>query len=42
MQRADGFYCGDDAEAKNIAKQLIEEVGLNPVDVGPLKNARLA
>jgi NADPH-dependent F420 reductase len=41
MQRADGFYCGDDPEAKNVAKRLIEEVGLNPVDVGPLKNARL-
>lgn len=40
-QRADGFYCGDDREAKNVAKQLIEEIGLDPVDVGPLKNARL-
>ncbi len=41
MQRADGFYCGDHQESKNVVKQLIEEVGLNPVDVGPLKNARL-
>ncbi len=41
LQRADGFYCGDDQQAKNVVKQLIEEVGLNPVDVGPLKNARL-
>lgn len=41
LQRADGFYCGDDQQAKNTAKQLIEEVGLDPVDVGPLKNARL-
>ena len=41
MQRADGFYCGDEQDAKNLAKQLIEETGLNPVDVGPLKNARL-
>lgn len=39
--RADGFYCGDDRDAKNIAKRLIEEVGLDPVDVGPLRNARL-
>src|SRR5207248_9037251 len=39
--RADGFYCGDDQDAKDVAKQLIEEVGLDPVDVGPLKNARL-
>ncbi len=40
-QRADGFYCGDDQESKNVVKRLIEEVGLKPVDVGPLKNARL-
>ncbi len=40
-ERADGFYCGDHQDAKNLAKQLIAEVGLNPVDVGPLKNARL-
>jgi 8-hydroxy-5-deazaflavin:NADPH oxidoreductase len=39
--RADGFYCGDDREAKNVVKQLIEQVGLDPVDAGPLKNARL-
>ena len=41
LERADGFYCGDDQPSKNIAKRLIEDVGLNPVDVGPLKNARL-
>ncbi len=40
-QRADGFYCGDDQEAKNVARVLVDEVGLNPVDIGPLKNARL-
>jgi 8-hydroxy-5-deazaflavin:NADPH oxidoreductase len=39
-QRADGFYCGDDQDAKNVAKPLIEDIGLNPVDVGPLRNAR--
>jgi NADPH-dependent F420 reductase len=39
--RADGFYCGDDAAAKSTAKNLISDVGLNPVDVGPLRNARL-
>jgi 8-hydroxy-5-deazaflavin:NADPH oxidoreductase len=39
-QGADGFYCGDDQDAKNIVKPLIEDVGLNPVDVGPLRNAR--
>ncbi len=40
-QRADGFYCGDDAAAKGIVKTLIEDAGMNPVDVGPLRNARL-
>jgi 8-hydroxy-5-deazaflavin:NADPH oxidoreductase len=40
-QRADGFYCGDDAAAKNVVKTLIEDAGMNPVDVGPLRNARL-
>ncbi len=39
--RADGFYCGDDESAKNRVKPLIAEIGLNPVDVGPLRNARL-
>ncbi|MBV8817669.1 MAG: NADPH-dependent F420 reductase [Acidobacteriaceae bacterium] len=39
--RADGFYCGDDADAKNTVKGLIEDAGFDPVDVGPLKSARL-
>ena len=38
---ADGFYCGDDAAAKSIVKGLIADTGLNPVDVGPLRIARL-
>lgn len=40
-QRADGFYCGDDAAAKSIVRDLIACAGLHPVDLGPLKNARL-
>ena len=40
-ETADGFYCGDDAEAKKTVHQLNADVDLNPVDVGPLKNARL-
>ncbi len=40
-QRADGFYCGDSAAAKETVRVLIEETGLNPVDVGGLKQARL-
>ena len=39
-QRADGFYCGDDLGAKNSVRELIDAAGLDPVDVGPLRNAR--
>lgn len=35
------FFCGDDAEGKRIVKQLVEEVGFEAIDAGPLKNARL-
>ncbi len=28
------IYCGEDARAKGVAAQLIEDVGLEPVDVG--------
>ncbi|HEV2688952.1 MAG TPA: hypothetical protein VGV35_10365, partial [Bryobacteraceae bacterium] len=40
-QRADGFYCGDDPGAKALVRQLIEDIDMEPVDVGPLRNARL-
>ncbi len=40
-QKADGFFCGDDQAAKDIVRGLIEDAGLDPVDVGPLTNARL-
>lgn len=39
-QRATGFYCGDNAEAKQVVAKLVREVGFEPLDVGPLKNAR--
>ena len=35
------FYCGDDAEAKHIVRQLTNELGFDPVDAGPLRQARL-
>jgi len=35
------LYCGDDAEAKKTAAQLARDVGFEPYDVGPLKEARL-
>jgi predicted dinucleotide-binding enzyme len=34
------FYCGDDAEAKELVAPLIEETGFSPVDAGPLHSAR--
>jgi len=39
--RAMMLYCGDDAQAKNIAAQLADELGFEPYDVGPLTEARL-
>jgi 8-hydroxy-5-deazaflavin:NADPH oxidoreductase len=30
------FVAGDDAEAKGIVSQLIEQIGFAPVDTGPL------
>lgn len=34
------FYAGDDEGAKTIVRQLIESVGFEAVDSGPLANAR--
>src|SRR5688572_5745432 len=33
-------YCGDDAEAKEVAAALIRDLGFDPVDAGPLRVAR--
>jgi predicted dinucleotide-binding enzyme len=35
------FYCGDDYEAKKTAAELIRELGFDPLDAGPLSQARL-
>jgi hypothetical protein len=35
------FFCGDDADAKGIVKQLAEELGFGALDAGPLNRARL-
>jgi predicted dinucleotide-binding enzyme len=35
------FYCGDDAGAKATAHGLAADLGFDPVDVGPLRQARL-
>ena len=34
------FYCGDDEASKSAVRTLIGDIGLEPVDSGPLKNAR--
>jgi len=33
-------YCGDDQSAKEVAGELIRDVGFDPVDAGPLRIAR--
>jgi hypothetical protein len=35
------FYCGDDAEAKQVVRKLIDELVFEAVDAGPLTQARL-
>jgi 8-hydroxy-5-deazaflavin:NADPH oxidoreductase len=34
------FYAGDDPSAKAIVRRLVEDVGFEPVDAGPLSRAR--
>jgi 8-hydroxy-5-deazaflavin:NADPH oxidoreductase len=34
------FVCGDDADAKKVVTGLVAELGFEPVDVGPLTQAR--
>ena len=33
-------YCGDEARSKQVAAELIRDVGFDPVDAGPLRIAR--
>ena len=33
-------YCGDDSSGKRVAARLIQDVGFDPVDAGPLRIAR--
>lgn len=37
---ASNFYCGDDPGAKAVVKQLVEDVGFEAIDAGPLTSAR--
>jgi hypothetical protein len=38
---AANFFCGDDAASKRIVRGLVEDVGFEAIDAGPLRNARL-
>jgi NADPH-dependent F420 reductase len=40
-QTATMFLCGDDAGAKKTAERLAQELGFEPIDAGPLRQARL-
>ena len=40
-QRVTMLYCGDDAQAKQVAAGLASDIGFDPVDAGPLSNAHL-
>lgn len=39
-RRASMFYCGDDAAANDVVRTLTDDLELEPVDCGPLANAR--
>jgi predicted dinucleotide-binding enzyme len=38
---ATNFFCGDDPEAKRVVRELVEAVGFDAIDAGPLESARL-
>jgi NADPH-dependent F420 reductase len=38
--RASAYYCGDDETARKTVQQLIESMGFDAIDTGPLANAR--
>ena len=40
-QPASAFYCSNHDDAKAVVIQLASEMGFDPVDAGPIKNARL-
>jgi len=39
-RRVQVFYAGDDGDAKEAVRTLIDTLGFEPVDAGPLQNAR--
>lgn len=41
LRHVSGFLAGDDPDAKHIAATLVRDIGLTPVDAGPLAAARM-
>ena len=39
-RRVTSFVAADDREAKEVVARLVAELGLQPLDAGPLRNAR--
>jgi predicted dinucleotide-binding enzyme len=39
-RRVNMLFCGDDAKAKTVVSKLINDVGFDPIDCGPLTSAR--
>ncbi len=39
-QALTAFVAGNDAEAKHIVSELAKDIGFDPIDAGPLENAR--
>jgi NADPH-dependent F420 reductase len=40
LNRVDALVAGDDPDAKAVATELIEQMGVRPLDAGPLRNAQ--
>ena len=40
LEASRAFYAGDSERAKATARALVESIGFEPVDAGPLRNAR--
>ena len=39
---ADMYLCGDDDRARAVVAGLVEDAGFEPIDLGPMRNARIS
>jgi NADPH-dependent F420 reductase len=39
-EQLDGFYAGDDPDAKAVVRDLLQQIGYRAIDAGPLSSAR--